>query len=505
LKRYTNFSQNFGTGASTIKTPDYAFFIQDDWRATHRLTLNIGLRYDYQKFADPIFPNTKTASLVLGQTTYTQAQADAIVAQTGKFPSDKNNFGPRFGLAWDVFGDNRTTLRGGFGIYYGRVPNSFISSMVTATGATNTQYASGNILPTASNAPLFPGAISATTPPAVLAIVTPNPNLSNPKVYEGDIIFERQIAKNTAVSASYIFALGRQLPSFVDLNLNFPTTTRTYNVVGGPLNGQSFTLPFFTGARPISNFGAIIDVESNSRSEYNGLVLKAERRLTHGLQFQTSYTFSNAVDYGQQLGTFAPTFPTVTNPYDASLDRGRSNLDIRHRFIASAVWQVDRSLGWDKTGLQRAIFGGLTISPIYNLASGAPVDSFLSASPTGGTSNGLLGSGGPQRTTFIQRNKDSRPHTEVVDLRVSKRINISEGMNIELLAEAFNLFNRENAATSVGQAVNNNEYFFSSATNTLTYNAGQVSGTPAYLTPLVFNNSTVYTPRQIQLGLRFHF
>jgi hypothetical protein len=409
-------------------------------------------------------------------------------------------------MAWDMFGDNRTTLRGGFGVYYGRVPNSFLSSMVTATGAPGTQFASGTIAPTSPIAPLFPGAISATTPPAVLAIVVANPNLSNPKVYEGDVIFERQIAKNTAISASYIFALGRNLPSFVDLNLNTPTTTRTFNVVGGALNGQSFTTPFFTGARPISNFQAIIDVESNSKSAYNGLVLKAERRLSGGIQFQTSYTFSHATDFGQQLATFAPTFPTVTNPFDLSADEGRSNLDIRHRFIASAVFQVDRSLGWNKTSLQRAIFGGLTISPIYNLASGAPVNGFLSPGTlSGATSSGLLGNGGPQRVFFIPRNKDSRPHTEVVDLRISKRIHLNERMNIEVLAEAFNLFNRENAATSVGSAVQDTEYFFSSATNTLTFNSGQTPGTPAYLTPLTFNNSTVYTPRQIQLGLKFNF
>jgi hypothetical protein len=125
-RRFTNFSQSFGLAAYTIKTPDYAFFVQDDWRVNSRLTLNFGMRYEYQSFGDAQFPNTKAATLTATQTTYTQAQADAFIAQTRTIPKDKNNFGPRGGFAWNLLGDNTTTLRGGFGVYYGRIPNSFL-------------------------------------------------------------------------------------------------------------------------------------------------------------------------------------------------------------------------------------------------------------------------------------------------------------------------------------------------------------------------------------------
>ncbi len=512
LKTYTSFSQSFGLAAYTIKTPDYAFFVQDDWRVNPRVTLNLGLRYDYQSFGDSQFPNSRVPTLTAGQTTFTQDAANALVGQTRSIPKDKNNFGPRFGFAIDVFGNNKTTVRGGFGLYYGRVPNTFLSSIITNTGAPGTQLATGTITPTtvirdpAGNiipTPTLPGALSAFNPPSTVAITVASPRLENPMVYEGDLIFEHQIAKNMVVSASYIFALGRKLPSFVDRNLNFPTTTRTYNVVGGPLNGQSFTTQFFAGARPISNFLSIVEVQSNSRSEYNGLVLKAERRLTHGLQFQTSYTYARAVDSGQQFATFAPSFPTVTNPYDPSVDYGRSDNDLRHHFIASAVWQIGTSLGWDKSGIGKAIFGGLTLSPIVNIASGRPVNGFLSANPSSpsfGTSNTLLGSGGPQRVFFVKRNKDSRPSTQVVDLRLSKRFHFTENLSLEILAEGFNVFNRSNFTS-----IQDQEYFFTAATNTLTYNTGQFAGTPAYLTPLNINNTVNFTPRQIQFGARFHF
>ena len=333
LKTYTSFSQSFGLAAYTIKTPDYAFFGQDDWRVNSRLTLNLGLRYDYQSLGQSQFPNSRVPTLTAGETIFTQDQANAIIAETGRLPKDRNNFGPRFGFAVDIFGDNKSTLRGGFGVFYGRIPNSFISSATTNTGATGTQLATGTITPTTvirdANGniiptPTLPSALSSFNLPSTVAITVSSSHLQNPKVYEGDIIIEREIFKNTAISASYIFAKGRQLPSFVDLNLNAPNTTRTYSVSGGPLSGQSFTTPFFTGARPISNFLAIVEIQSNSQSDYNALVLKAERRLTNGLQFQTSYTFAHAVDFGQQFGTFAPSFPTVSNPFDPSIDRRRS-------------------------------------------------------------------------------------------------------------------------------------------------------------------------------------
>src|SRR5262249_14238994 len=106
-KRWGTYQQSFGLRDYTLKTPDYAFFCQDDWRVTPRLTLNLGIRWDYQQFPDPQFPNTlrpilNTATSVIPQR-YTQDDANAIIDRTGRFPSDKNNFGPRVGFAWDIF------------------------------------------------------------------------------------------------------------------------------------------------------------------------------------------------------------------------------------------------------------------------------------------------------------------------------------------------------------------------------------------------------------------
>lgn len=500
-KRYNNYQQGFGLAAYTISTPDYAAFFQDNWRITPRITLNLGLRYDYQSFGKPQFPNTTAAVLTAGESRYTQEAANAIIAQTQRFPKDKDNFGPRFGFAWDLTGDGKTSLRAGYGIYYGRIPNTFLASPTVNTGAPGSQLTTGSIRPTDvirdANGNIIPTPTLANTlsaiPVRTLAIVVMSPTLQNPTIHEGDIIFERQIASNTAVSVSYLFNFGRKIPRFTDLNLNYPTTTRTYTISGGPMDGQQVTTPFFTGARPISNFGSIIEVESNAHSTYNALVLQANRRMSNGLQFQASYTLAHAEDEGQQLGTFAPGFPTISNPFDPLVDRGRSDLDIRHKFVASAVWQFGHTFGWDNDGLGRAIFKDFTIAPIVNISSGRPVTGFISASPTGGTSSGLLGSGGPQRTFFLPRNADSRPKTWLVDLRVSKRFHFKEAMSLELLAEGFNIFNHSNF-TGISDRI----YTLTTATNTLVYD-------PTYLTPTTINNTINFTPRQVQLGARFHF
>ena len=184
-----------------------------------------------------------------------------------------------------------------------------------------------------------------------------------------DLILEREISRNTVASVSLLVSLGRRLPTFVDTNLAFPTQTTRYTVVGGDLNGEVFQFPRFT-VRPDSNFGRITEIRSTIKSEYEAVVLQLNRRLHKRVQFQNNYTFSKATDTGQGSQTFT-TGNVPLNPFDYSLESGRTNFDIPHRFVSSVVWEP-KFFGDDSDEVVRAIFNGFTIAPVVQIASGRP-------------------------------------------------------------------------------------------------------------------------------------
>ena len=517
-----NFNQGLGVLGLDMKTTDINWFLQDDWRVTPRFTLNLGLRYEYQRNPDPINVNP-------------------ALPQTNNKVDDRNNFGPRVGFAYDLTGDGRTSLRGGWGLYYGRVINSTVYNALINTGVgIDRAQRQVTLQATASDAPIFPNLLGAgaLVPGAVQYF---DDDFQLPQIHQADVIFEREVSKNMVVSASYLFSFANSLPNFVDTNLPPPARLVQVPVFGGPFGGTNYLTPIFVGRtqansfttpRPNPNFAQITEIRSDVYSKYHALVLQANRRLTNGLQFQTNYTLSRAQDNGQSSVTFTSN-NLPFNAFDQANEDGLSAFDRRHKFVASLVYNTDFQ-GF-KDSVAGAIFNDWTIAPILNAFSGARVTQSISGtiSPAayGFTGNaaqitalcgsggnpaatpscttpggGANGSGGSTRFAGLPRNAFKQPKIWYVDMRLSRRFSITEGTKLEILGEAFNLFNRTQVTT-----VTNTFYNYASNTTTPACPGGLTqclifndSGNTPFLN-ISGADSTLFRERQVQFAVRFEF
>jgi hypothetical protein len=512
-KAYSSFSQAFGPLSFDLITHDVGVFAQDEWKASPRLSVTYGLRYEYQRF-----PNTY------------DAVRNVNVPQTFNLPNDKGDFAPRIGFAYDVTGNGKTSVRGGFGLFYGRTVNSTIYSALTSTG--NLTQANGipvsqatiTLTPTQTGAPSFPQIFasvgSAANAPASTYF---QPGFHNPYTEQFDLSIQHELGYHTTVGISYIGALGRAMPNFVDVNLPTTTSTIAYTVAdttgAGPLaSGSVYRTRFFakgaagtcaaglngpaaysSSQRPNSCYGSITDIVSNSSSNYHAVSVQLKHQLTHGLSFDANYTYSHALDNGVNATTFTSTnaYTDVLNP---GIEYANSDNNVPQRFVVFAVYQTPKhyhgALGYLLNSYEIspsfAMQNGLPYSPV---TSGTPSTALTSAGTQSSIGGGVNGSGGAFRVDALGRNRYQLPRTLVADLRFSKRFEIREGMNLELQLEGFNIANHQNVVS-----VNTTAYNLStSATaDTLTYNT-------AFQSRTAVNSNYAYSPRNVQAGARFHF
>lgn len=483
-KCYTsNYVQGFGVLGAKLDTTDYNFFAQYDWKFLPRVTFNLGVRYEYQQLPEAQIPNAATDVIPNVSRTINEA--------TSFMPNDKNNFGPRTGFAIDVFGTGKTAIRGGYGLYYGRIINSTVYNALINTGNPAGQNQI-NLAPTATTAPIFPNVLTS-APAGTGSIQFFAKDFGSPMIHQFDLIVEHQLLRNLTVSASYLGSVGRGLPTFYDRNLTPPNTSQALPLVGGPLNGQTMNVQLFPTARPLTTYSQLTEIASKVKSEYNAFVAQVTHRMARGVMFQANYTLSRAIDTLQTSTTFTAN-NTPFNVFDPEADRGRSNFDRRHKFVVSAVL-APRVKASNKVAT--ALADGWSIAPVVQIFNGLAYDGTISGS--NGGAGGINRSGGQNGLRgVLERNAFTGPAVKIFNVRVSRRFYIKEKMNVEFLGEVFNVPNRVQVT-----GVNSTMYILNtsvSATHpvpTLDYNAAFGGVTSA--------DSTLFRERQVQIGFRFQF
>ncbi|HET9838976.1 MAG TPA: carboxypeptidase regulatory-like domain-containing protein [Candidatus Angelobacter sp.] len=502
LPCYSNngFSQAFGPIGFEFDTTDISGFAADDWKILPRLSVSMGLRYEREVLPAP-FSNLINPAL----------------PQTGRMPADKSNFGPRLGFAYDVTGNGKTIVRGGYGIYYGRIINSTIFNALTNTGMPGAQKTFSFSPSTTS--PVFPTILASAPTGGVAPNVTFfNPGFQAPQIHQFDLIAERDLGWGTVLRVSYLGSLGRELPNFVDTNIAAPTKNLTYLVLnGGPLakQGPTYSTAVFT-SRLSSAFGAETAIFSGANSNYNALSVDLIHRMSHHIQFNANYTWAHALDFGQNESTFSDT-NDLLSPLNFQADYGNSIYDVRHRVVLNAV----ANSPWKTSGWLGYLTNDWTLAPIFQFQTGLPFSLTTSGSAPGSL-GGVNGSNGAFRIDTIGRNTFRFPSTYVQDLRLSKTIKYQERYSVELLADVFNLANHTNVTgvTTLGYSVvstgtvaliGGGTQACSSAAPCLNFNtSGPTPATGSPFTPQLgvpnsANSNFIYSPRQLQLGVRVKF
>jgi len=499
------FAQNFpgaGTSGGTThpNSTDFALFFQDDFRATPKLTFNLGLRYDRQFMARPPVQNTDSRLLAVG-------------LDTSRQPKDTDNFGPRFGFSY-AFND-KTVLRGGYGIFYGRT-----TAIMLGTSHSNNGVNILGITLTCTNVPnpcpTYPNILSA--PPGAGGQI-PNlflfaPNYQQPYVQQGRVGIEREIMRNTTLSLTYLYFHGVHLSRTRDINLFSPVPTTATDQA----TGQTFTIQRFPGSsptaaaptRPFANFNRIDLFESSANSRYNGLAVQASQRFSPihvipwfegaGSQLLLSYTYSKARDDKPDQTSVVPgggdDSKVAQNPFDLRDEWGFSDSDQRHRLVISSVYEVGKIKSSNK--VLRALLNDYSFSGISQMQSG-----FAYSAQIGADLN-RDGNSRDDRVPGFTRNSFRTSAVYQSDARLMRTIRTSETTKLRLILEGFNIFNRANTGLAPGGGyfsfVNINLYrgFTANANNTLTL-------LPALPATAFGLPRSIITPRQLQLAVKFDF
>ncbi|HEX8292681.1 MAG TPA: TonB-dependent receptor [Pyrinomonadaceae bacterium] len=436
----------------------FSGFLQDDWKATPKLTLNLGLRYDYATWP---YEGADRLTNLDPETGQLFTPANSPYGRSLIRP-DKNNFAPRLGLAYQL--DEGTVLRAGYGRFYMlferagsedqlalNLPN-LVQNNVTAA---NTSSTANNIrLRTGFNLSLNPAAVD----PRLVRLRAINPEAVMPSIDQWNLGVQRLLPGDLVVTADYVGTKGTHLSVLRNLN------QQLFNAAG-----------VGTGVIPYPSLGPIEYRDNGGNSNYHGGELTLEKRFSRGFSFRTAYTYSKSIDYAQEHLAAGGTGSFTQNARDLRERRGPSDFDVRHRFVGSYIYELPfgRGRSYLHDGALAHVLGGWRLSGLANVRSGRPFTVAANGNSTalgGARGGGLVGAfadclrdgsldpgertidrwfdptayaaPSPARLGTCGRNTLRGPNLTNFDLAVARTFDyFGEDRNLEFRWEVFNVFN----------------------------------------------------------------
>jgi len=513
LPCYSWYSQTLGPTAWKVSTNDLAGFVVTQWQPAKTLVLSAALRWEREQIP-PAIALVNNPDLPLTQ----------------KSPTLGNEWGPRVGLAWGKHESRWPVLQLGYGMYFGRTPNSALQEVLSQTGSQNGDLSfflrpTDNLPSGTGGAPPFPYVLAGEPNTFVKpGAVEFGEQFHNPEIHQGVASVEENLPGHFELRVNAMASLARRLPVTIDTNYEplTPEDTITYTVVdaigAGPIKTPQVKVPFFasqpaltgTNGRLNPNYQQITQLLSRANSTYEAGTVRLSRSLRAGLGFHLMYTYSHAMDWNPNEGTQILR-ASILDPTDFQQEYGTSNLDMRHSASGIVLWQSPWKLagtsGWLANGWSLASTGHYRSGLPYTMrtAGSIPEEFASDGGVIVGLGPGMNGYGGDNRLYGIGRNTYRYPATWKADVRLGKRLTLPHIGELQLMAESFNLFNHQNITEleTTGYYVEPGNS--SGGLPTLNFLTGLKTGTTEFGQPLNVNATDFYRPRQIDFGLRLRF
>jgi hypothetical protein len=413
---YTTFVQLFGDPNFAMDSAMYSAFVQDDWRVTPNLKMLYGLRYDLYR--------------------YPEGDANAPFEWNRDFRIDRNNFGPRLGIAWTPLEDKRTVVRASTGLMYDQPLLAAYELAFQNSGAPSRFNVSLN--PTSAGAPAFPGNL-ANLPPGftlpVQSIATVDPDFKVARTFQNNVQLERGFGRHFAASIGLVYVKGYDLPVITNINL--------INPVGQLADGRPiFSTAVNANTRRFPQFNQVNAVQSIGDSTYRAMTLQLNKRWSQNYQFDLTYTLGKGEDNAPMTSALSVQGDDArSDPTNLERDRGPNLIDMRHNFAGTVVARSSWARG---PAWAQALLTDNQVGILMQFNSGLPVN-------IRGNQDLNRDGIGLDRPIGIGRNSVYLPARYNVDLRFSRFIPLGAARRAEIIGEWKNIFNTEQVS-GVNQA-----------------------------------------------------